>query len=67
MILQILHVACHYVSNIQGCGDANITPKFHETCLSVIETLPDDTFIVSDIILERAITLTDYFNKHKLV
>lgn len=67
VILQILHYSVYYVKRIPGANDNNIRQKFFESCQKIVSNLPDDTFVISASMLERAINLTGYFNKHKLI
>lgn len=64
VILQVLHYSCHFVKSIPGAKEL---PRFHAACQKIVTKLPEDTFEISSIILERAMKLTAYFEKHKLI
>jgi hypothetical protein len=67
MSIQALTITVNLLANVPASAEETITKQFENECVTIVNTLPYSTFVITAETMERAINLVEYFNMHKLV
>ena len=67
MVLKALHVSCHEIVNLPGANNSVILEEFATRCQVIVNTDDPQRFVICEDIATKALSLTEFFHKTKLI
>jgi hypothetical protein len=67
MTIQALETACFLIKDVNGIISNNLNSNLENSFTDIIKVINSDAFVINKFVLQRAINMSDYFMKSKLI